>query len=347
MSGMVRRDRVNSVRRPSQGDVARLAGVSAQTVSRVANEHPNVDPATRERVRAAMSELGYRPNTAARALVTGRFGMIGVVSFDIGDLGNARTFGAITAAAGEAGFSVNFMGVRARTEQAVSEAVDRLAVQSVDGIVLIESRILDTPALTLPSALPVVVADGDRAHGYPGVDIDQADGARQAVNHLLSLGHDTVWHLSGPCDSHAAHRREHAWRDTLRAAGAPVPEPVRGDWSPASGYERGKALAADPEVRAVFAANDQMALGLLRALHEAGRSVPGEVSVVGFDDIPEAAYLPVPLTTVRQDFAEIGRHCVELLVERMANPGGPARHLEVPAKLVTRSSTGRPAVKGH
>ncbi|GAA3062988.1 hypothetical protein GCM10020254_03640 [Streptomyces goshikiensis] len=275
-------------------DVAAMAGVSSQTVSRVANNRENVDASTRERVLAAMKMLGYRPNTAARALVTGRFGTLGVISFDISAYGNARTFAAISDAAREADLFVNFMGARAQTGAAVRQAFQQLMVQSVDGIILIESQILDTPELRLPSAVPVVFADGDTGHRYANVDIDQAEGTRSVVAHLLGLGHRTVWHVAGPRDSYAARRRAEAWHRSLKDAGTVVPPLLYGDWSAASGYHAGRELADRPEVTAIFAANDQMALGVMRALQEAGRRVPQDVSVTGFDDVPEAAFFPAP-----------------------------------------------------
>ncbi|MCX4677422.1 LacI family DNA-binding transcriptional regulator [Streptomyces sp. NBC_01433] len=323
-------------------DVAALAGVSSQTVSRVANHRANVDATTREKVLAAMRTLGYRPNTAARALVTGRFGALGVVSFDMGAHGNARTLGAIADAAREADFSVNFMGVRAQTEAAVQQAFQHLMLQSVDGIVLVESQMLDTPSLHLPPTMPVVVADGDAGHRYPNVDFDQALGARSAVTHLLELGHRTVWHLAGPGDSFAARRRAESWRSTLQAVGAPVPPVRHGDWTAESGYRAGRELAGRPDVTAVFAANDQMALGLMRALHEAGRDVPGEVSVVGFDDIAESAFFEPPLTTVHQDFDLVGRHCVTLLLDQIDGRAEGPRRLAVEPALTVRSSTAPP-----
>nr|WP_237773339.1 LacI family DNA-binding transcriptional regulator [Streptomyces luteocolor] len=327
---------------PSMADVAAMAGVSSQTVSRVANNRENVDGATREKVLSAMQVLGYRPNTAARALVTGRFGALGVVSFDMGAHGNARTLGAIADAAREADFSVNFMGVRTQTEAAVRHAFQHLMLQSVDGIVLIESQILDTPSLRLPPSMPVVVADGDAGHRYPHVDFDQAHGAHSVVAHLLGLGHRTVRHLAGPHDAFSARRRAESWRRTLTDAGAPVPPLVHGDWSAASGYRADLGIARRGDVTAVFAANDQMALGLIRALHESGRDVPGDVSVAGFDDIPEAAYLRPPLTTVQQDFEVVGRHCVSLLLDQIeGRTDGPLRK-EVEPVLVVRASTARP-----
>ncbi|MFF3843138.1 LacI family DNA-binding transcriptional regulator [Streptomyces sp. NPDC001930] len=323
-------------------DVATMAGVSSQTVSRVANNRENVDASTREKVLSAMQTLGYRPNTAARALVTGRFGALGVVSFDVGAHGNARTLAAIADAAREADFSVNFMGVRAQTEAAVRRAFQHLMLQSVDGIVLIESQMLDTPSLHLPPSMPVVVADGDTGHRYPNVDFDQAHGAHSVVSHLLGLGHRTVWHLAGPRDSFAARRRSESWERTLAAAGAPVPPVLYGDWTAESGYRAGLGIARRREVTAVFAANDQMALGMLRALRESGRDVPGDISVAGFDDIAEAAYLHPPLTTVHQDFEVVGRHCVSLLLDQIeGRTDGPRRRAVEPV-LVVRSSTAPP-----
>lgn len=213
-------------------EVAAKAGVSSQTVSRVANNHDNVDATTRAKVLDAMQALGYRPNAAARALVTGKFGALGVVSFDVGAHGNARTLAAIADAAREAGFSVNFMGIRAQTEAAVQQAFRHLMLQSVDGIVLIESQMLDTPSLRLPPTMPIVVADGDTGHRYPHVDFDQARGTRSVVAHLLEMGHRTVHHVSGPRDSFAARRRAETWERTVVAVGAPCTPPCTGTGAP-------------------------------------------------------------------------------------------------------------------
>lgn len=332
-------------RPPSQADVAALAGVSSQTVSRVANNRSNVDEATRERVLSAMSVLGYRTNTAARALATGRFRMLGVVSFDLSAHGNARTLQAISGAAQQAGYSVNVAVASSATEGAVRSAFSKLADQAVDGIVLIEAQILDRPGLDLPTGVPVVLADGDPDQRYPNVDNNQAAGARDATTHLLGLGHRTVWHVAGPQDSYSARRRAAAWHAVLKESGAPVP-PVRyGDWSAASGYAIGRELAADREVTAVFAANDHMALGLVRALHEAGRDVPGDVSVVGYDDVAESGFFLPPLTTVHQDFEEVGRQCVARLLEQIENGGtGSAGTVSsVLPRLLLRASTAPPA----
>jgi DNA-binding LacI/PurR family transcriptional regulator len=204
-------------------------------------------------------------------------------------------------------------------------------------------HLLDATAVHLPPGVHVVVVDSDAGDRYPVVDTDQADGTRQAVRHLLGLGHRTVHHVAGPADSFAAERRASAWRQALTEAGLTAPPVERGDWSADSGYRAGVRLAADPSCTAVFAANDQMALGVLRAMHQAGRRVPAEVSVVGFDDIADAsAYLP-PLTTVHQDFAEVGRRCVRLLLDQIHDePTTPGTDL-VPTTLIVRESTAPPA----
>jgi DNA-binding LacI/PurR family transcriptional regulator len=309
---------------PSMADVARMAGVSPQTVSRVANNRANVEGTTRERVLDAMRALAYQPNIAARALATGRFGTIGVISSTLGNHGNARTLDGIADAAREAGFSINLVGVTTPARQEVHKAFGRLS--TVDGIAMIEAEVLDTPSLLLPRGVPIVVAGGRGGQEHPVIGSDQAAGARLATEHLLGLGHSTVWHVAGPPDSNSARHRHASWRRTLERAGRKVPQVLFGDWSAESGHRLGAYLAGRPDVTAIFAANDQMALGVLRALHEAGRAIPGEVSVVGFDDMPESAYFWPGLTSVRQDFAQVGRLCVENLLAQIRDkaPAGPA-----------------------
>ncbi len=323
------------------GDVAAHAGVSMQTVSRVANGLTNVGADTRERVLSSMRTLGYRPNGAARALRSGRFRTLGVVTFGLSSYGTMRTLEAIAVAASGAGYALTVMPVGRPKQADVNSALGRLSEQAVDGIIaLVETHILDRSTLELPPGLSAVVIDSTERADYPQVDADQAGGARQATEHLLGLGHATVWHIAGPVSSYAAARREGAWRETLQAAGASVPEVLRGDWSTTSGYEQGRRIASRPDVTAVFAANDQMALGLLRALHEAGRTVPGDVSVVGFDDMDGADSFWPPLTTVRQDFEAVGARAVELLIREVDGEPDPVRGLLLPTRLVVRGSTG-------
>ncbi|WP_405828229.1 LacI family DNA-binding transcriptional regulator [Streptomyces sp. NBC_01176] len=328
----------------SMADVARLAGVSSQTVSRVSNGYDGVNEETRQQVLAAMKELGYRPNSAARALKRGEFRTIGVITFNLSTTGNMRTLEAIATSAAQEGYAVTLLPVAVPTQDEVRGAFSRLGELAVDAVIAImEVHLLDAATISLPPHVQVVVADSDAGDRYAVVDTDQAGGARAAVRHLLDLGHRTVWHLAGPEESFAAQRRADAWNAALTEEGRVAPPLVRGDWSAESGYRAGLRLADERDCTAVFAANDQMALGLLRALHERGRRIPEDVSVIGFDDIPEAGSFLPPLTTVHQDFAEVGRLCVEGVLRRMHLDGTEHGTTLVPTKLVVRASTGPPA----
>ena len=322
-------------------DVAKLAGVSHQTVSRVLNGSPQVRPATRDRVLAAMQELDYHPNSAARTLATGRSRTLGVVSFDTTLYGPASTLYAIERAAHDAGYFITIMSLEALDRASVLSAVERLRMQGVDGILVIAPLEGSGDALVeLPLDAPVVAVEAGPADALPVVAVDQVAGAALATRHLLELGHPTVVHIAGRPDFLEAAQRIDGWRATLEAAGADVPPVLVGDWSARSGYELGRRLVREGGLSAIFVANDQMALGVLRALHEAGLEIPRQVSVVGFDDIPEAQYYTPPLTTVRQDFSEIGRRSLGLLLEMMESGGEPRDSPPlVTPELVLRSST--------
>jgi DNA-binding LacI/PurR family transcriptional regulator len=324
-------------------DVAKLAGVSHQTVSRVINDSAHVRPETRRRVLAAMRQLDYRPNPAARALVTGRTRTLGVVSFDTTLYGPASTLFGIEQAAHAAGYFITVASLLALDRASVTSAIERLRVQGVDGILVISPQENAAEALVnLPADVPLVAVEAGPEQSVPVVAVDQFGGAASATRLLLDLGHRTVWHLAGPRDWLEAQQRVAGWRSVLADAGAEAPPVLAGDWSPRSGYELGRRLAADPSVTAVFVANDQMALGVLRALHEHGRQIPGSVSVVGFDDIPEAQYFTPPLTTVRQDFGEMGRSSLRMLLELMQSSGQPPQRVTIAPELVVRRSTAPP-----
>ncbi|MEV4804436.1 LacI family DNA-binding transcriptional regulator [Nonomuraea sp. NPDC049421] len=340
---------------PIMADVARLAGVSQQTVSRVLNKHPRVREATRARVLHAIGILGYRRNLAARALVTRRSHRLGVIGFNTTLYGPARTVHGIEQAAREAGYFVSVLSLRtinaptataavsSLVEQGVDEAIGHLVEQGVDGVVVVAPQHAAARALAgLPPGLPAVAIEYPHHGHVPVVRVDQAEGARQATALLLALGHETVWHVSGPDGWLESEGRREGWRAALSAAGRRIPEPLTGDWTPRSGYVAGGELARVSGLSAVFVANDQMALGLLRAFSEAGIRVPEQVSVVGFDDVPESAYFTPALTTVRQDFGQVGRLSIELLLGRM-DATEPVAHevLVVPPQLIARDSTAR------
>ena len=321
-------------------DVARLAQVSYQTVSRVLHDSPNVHRDTRERVLTAIRQLDYRPNQMAQALVTGHSRTLGVVSFDTTLYGPASTLLGIEQAAHGAGYAVSIASLQSPNRPSMLGAVQRLQGQGVEGIIVIAPQKSAVNALLhLSHRVPLVAVEAGPDDSVPVVAVDQFAGAVAATRHLLDLGHRNVWHIAGPTDFLEAELRISGWKSALGRAGIKPPPLSRGDWSPRSGYEIGQRLAQNREVTAVFVANDQMALGLLRSLHEAGRDIPGDISLVGFDDVPESAYFTPPLTTVRQDFAEAGRRCLRLLVG-LIETGEPAENVMVAPELVVRSSTG-------
>ncbi|WP_027479217.1 LacI family DNA-binding transcriptional regulator [Gryllotalpicola ginsengisoli] len=336
-----RMTRPQAPRPASMLDVARLAGVSGQTVSRVTNGSEAVAADTRERVLAAMRTLGYRPNSAARALKSGRFQSIGVLMFSLENFGPVHVLEGVSNAATARDYSLDLVTIGDPSTGEITKALERLDQERVDGIVIVlEAHQILEHAIRFPTRIPSILVDSQQYDDRVSVNADQAQGAELAVRHLLELGHPTVWHVSGPVHRmNAASDRQLAWRRLLEAEGRPVPPPVLGDWSAESGYRAGLRLARDPSVTAVFAANDQMALGLMRALHECGRRVPDEVSVVGFDDSPDAAYYWPPLTTVREDFRAVGALAIELLLEAIDGERHEPGLRALPNTLIVRDST--------
>ncbi|WP_246278248.1 LacI family DNA-binding transcriptional regulator [Phytohabitans rumicis] len=329
---------------PRSADVARVAGVSQKTVSRVFNDEPYVSADVRRRVLAAAEELGYRMNHAARALASGRTRSIGVVTLGTALYGPASLLMGVERAVRDAGYALRVVNTVEGDPAGVTGAVESLIEQGVDGIVISEP--IDEGAAAVRVDVPVLVLGAPPAFAAPqvltvGVAADAL--ARAATEHLLALGHATVHHLAGPQRWYAARDRLDGWRSALRAHGRAEPPVVEGDWSAVSGYEAGRKLAADRDVTAVFAANDDMAVGLIRALLEAGRRVPEDVSVVGFDDIPLAAYVTPPLTTVRQPFDAVAQEGLKLLVQAIEKPDAdPPPAVDPPVELIVRTSTAPP-----
>ena len=330
-------------RPPAMSDVARVAGVSHQTVSRVLNDHPSVRPQTKQRVLEAITELGYRRNVAARALVTRRTGAIGVISTGLPYFGPTSTLIAIEEAARDAGYFVSVATLAHIDAESSGRAVEHFLAQAVEGIIVIAPHDDVRDALVaFADEVPLVMIAAEPSPGfaYHTMSVDQELGARLATRHLLSLGHREVAHLAGPQDWIDARARVAGWRAELAAAGLPAPEPIEGDWGSNTGYEVGRRLAREGLPTAVFAANDQLALGLLHAFAAAGVSVPGDVSVVGFDDIAGSAHFIPPLTTVQQGFAELGGRCMEMLIAAIG--GHDLDPTPIPPQLVIRASTGPP-----
>jgi DNA-binding LacI/PurR family transcriptional regulator len=330
-------------------DVAAAAGVSHQTVSRVLNGHPSVSAATRRKVGEAIAKLGYRRNLAARALVTGTSHIVGVLVSNTTLSGPSRSLLAIEQIARARGYWVSMAGLQSPDPPEVAEANSHFIGLGMDGLISIAQTqaALDATVAGCRGVPTVLVtsghAPGSAAAAYATVDVDQYGGARQAMTVLRGLGHTRIAHISGPPADLHAEARTAAWRDSLPAGADGAAAPcVAGDWSARSGYQAALALlAADDVPSAIFAGNDRMALGVLRALHERGLRVPQDISVVGFDDIEGADCSIPPLTTIRQDHDALGLAAMELLLEVIG--GGPARPVKIPAELVVRASTAAPA----
>ena len=323
-------------------DVARLAGVSHQTVSRVLNNQPNVRPATRARVEQAISQLRYSPSPAARALVTRRTRTIGLVTPGISDYGPTSIAMHFTVAARAARYSVDTVSALDADANGIRWVIESLLRQRVDAIVII---VVDAEVLEfirgLELTIPLVAVAAGPKRGPHVVSIDQYRGARSAVRHLAEIGHTRIHHLAGPATAPDAIERVRGWRDELAAQRLEAPELLQGDWTAASGYELGHAMQLEPGI-AAFASNDLMAIGLLAALRERDLRVPEDVSIVGFDDVPEAPFMFPPLTTVRQDFAALGGLIMQKVLVSIEEPDTATEDTPLSTKLVVRASSAAP-----
>jgi DNA-binding LacI/PurR family transcriptional regulator len=318
--------------------------VSQKSVSRVFNDEPYVSQTMRERVLAAARELGYRPNSAARALHSGRSRRLGVVSLGSPLFGPASILLGIETRARALGYGVSVVNTEEGDTEGVSGAVDALLQQGVDGIVLSEP--IDLGPIELDVEVPVLTVGAFPGLHAPTLIVASGDATAAsaiATQHLLDLGHPTVHHVAGPQRWHAARERRAGWRAALSAAGVDPPLDVEGDWSAASGYDAAHRLVVAGPVTAIFSANDDMAIGVVRALTEQGLTVPDDVSVVGFDDIPTAGYLNPPLTTVAAKHGRYAERGLEALV-RAIDGTSPAGRLTVTdgLRLVVRASTAPP-----
>lgn len=330
-------------RMPSIYDVAQRAGVSHQTVSRVVNGFEGIRPATREKVLTAIRELGYRRSVAAHTLAAGRTGSIGVLSPATAGFGPVSTLLAVEHAIREAGYRPLVTSVVPKAE-AVRAGVEFLLDHSVEALVAI------TPYRVMLAeldgiGLPVLTLQAG-GEGPDAVDVDQRAGIEAVVDHLVALGHTAVQHIAGPAGYIEADLRRSSFARAIEDRGLPLLPVLEGDWTADAGYALAASIAR--ETTAIVAGNDQMALGVVHGLADRGVRVPGDMSVTGFDDIPEAAHSLPPLTTAHQDFAEIGRLAVARLVTRLAGAEVPLPlplPLPVPVapRLVVRASTAPPS----
>ncbi|MEU9187542.1 LacI family DNA-binding transcriptional regulator [Streptomyces sp. NPDC048484] len=331
-------------------DVATSAGVSYQTVSRVINGHPSVKPSTRERVLAAIDELGFRRSSTALALASGRSRAVTVLTANTTHYGYASILQGIEEAARAASYAVGIGVLESRDEADVAAQVQR-AADTGGGLIVIAYDPAGVRALgAVPAGLPVVGVvetparppGGDR----PWVWTDDREAAYEATRHLLSLGHETVHYVAIPSSTRRTSARTSGWQQALKEAGAPRPRPVQGSWGPAGGHAAGLKLAGDRDITAILCGNDDLALGVMRALHEKGRSVPDDVSVAGFDNAPHSAFLTPSLTTVRLDFTGLGRSAFGLLHAVLEESVQVGPHPVSVPELVVRESSGPPPRRG-
>lgn len=330
----------NVVRGPSMHDVAARAGVSHQTVSRVLNGFKGIRPGTKDRVLAAITELGYRRNVAARSLATGRSQAVGVLIPNTPDFGPISSFYAVERALRDAGFQA-LSTATANDAESVDEALDFLFGRSIEALVLMApTRAVLDVADARTSDVPVAyLLTGDERAPW-SISVDQGQGVRLAIEHLVARGHTRIQHVTGPADSTEGRLRKEAFVAEITRLGLPQSPMIDGNWSAQSGFDAGSQLGHS--TTAVFCGNDQMALGLIHALGLRGIDVPGDVSVIGFDDIPEAAHMMPPLTTVRQDFRQVGALAVDVLVAALSGEELPDT-TPLPAELIERQSVAAPS----
>jgi len=331
-------------------DVAQKAGVSTQTVSRVINKFSFVSGETRQRVEAVVEQLGYRPNMLARSLSQQRSSTLGIVTFDLRYIGTSRTLSGIADKADELGYMLLIKELNNYIVHRIDDVIDSLLARQVDGILWavpeigdnhawIEERIQNIP-------VPVVFVAMQPREGIPSVATDNFQGAVVAVLHLLDCKRKKIGHISGPAGWWEADERKRGWRETLGAAGFPTSEQhcAQGDWSSASGEQAvTQLLESFPDMDAVFVANDQMALSVLREVCRRGIRIPEQLAVIGFDDIPESNYFYPSLTTISQDLHLLGEKAVQGVVEliraRQENSSFSSQSLLITPKLVVRESS--------
>jgi LacI family transcriptional regulator len=320
-------------------DVAGLAGVSIKTVSRVVNHQGEISEATRQRVQAAIDQLDYRPNILARSLIHQRSNTLAVVAWGIDYFGPSRTVVGIEQEANDLGYSL-FLNLMSRPDDHHEQILDTLIARRVDGIIWAVPEVGNNRSWIQPNRIdqlpPVVFLSMAPCPGISVVSVDNCNGAKQAVEHLLQQGRRKIGIITGPMAWWEARERYAGWQEALEEAGldaSPSLVVKSDDWSAVNG-EQGmrKLLSQTPDIDAVFASNDQIALGALGTAHQLGRCVPKELAVVGFDNIPEAAFFWPPLTTIYQQLVDVGRIAVKYLHEMIL-----ARRMqsEIPQPLST------------
>ncbi|MEO8392328.1 MAG: substrate-binding domain-containing protein [Chloroflexota bacterium] len=338
-------------------DVARRAGVSYQTVSRVINNHANVADETRQRIQETIVELDYHPNKAARSLAARHSQTLALITFGLDFYGPAQMVVHIERAARNAGYDLIFSNVASNVSSAsgstnasvksIQAAVNSIRRWQVDGILMI-TPILEMSYETIARQgksedIPIVQINGPLGAQTPSVVVEQRAGSRMITQHLIDLGHRRIAEICGPLTWFDALERHQSWEKTLQTAGLEVGASIQGDWTAQGGYQAAQQLLSrHTDFTALVVGNDQMALGAMRALRETDLRIPEDVSIVGFDDIAESSFMEPPLTTIRQDFAALGKRGIEYLIARIVNPDLPLQQQVIYPEVILRSSTAAP-----
>jgi len=332
---------VSTTRGPSMFDVAKLSGVSHQTVSRVINNHINVSEKTKAKVLKAMDTLGYSPNLVARALVTGRTATIGVLSHDTTLFGPASTLHAVQSAAREKGYKTTIFSLKSEDRESIISGIKELMNDGVDGIVIIAPQVSGAQELSdVVGTFPAVLVENESSASLPSVNVDQLYGAYEVTKHLVNLGHKFIAHISGPKDWYESGKRLQGFKKAVKEKKLDDSLVWEGDWSSSSGYNAAKKILKNQKITAIFAGNDAMALGALKAVSEAGLQVPADISLVGFDDLPESPFFTPSLTTARQDFHEVGEQALAILLG-LINKKKARMNVAIKPEILIRDSTAK------
>lgn len=332
-------------------DVASVAGVSTQTVSRVINERPDVSPETRKRVKDVIEQVGYRPSALARSLISQRSYTLGVVIAGLKYIGPSSALSGIASAAEEAGYALLLKEVPRFDTDDIDPIFQSFLSRHVDGIIWAVSEVgenrkwMNTSSIDLE--IPLVYLTMEPRADVSVVSINNYQGGRLAVSHLLEQGYRHIGHIAGPLEWWEARQRKKAWKDVLTEANCEIQDShwVAGNWSSASGAVAVEKLFNQyPEMDSIFVANDQMALSVLQSIHQKGLRIPEDIGVVGFDNIPESAFFWPSLTTIQQDQYHVAKVAVEEMIKIIEagrdglNPVEPRSILLEPTLVVRRSS---------
>ncbi len=322
-------------------DVATHSGVSHQTVSRVLNGHKSVTEKTRKKVLKAVEELGYRPNLTARALVTGKTATIGVLSHDTTLFGPASTLHSVQSAARNNGYRTTIYSLKSEDSESITTGISDLINEGVDGIVIIAPQIRGAKEISnVIGSFPAVLVENESSAALPSVNVDQFYGAYELTRHLIMLGHKSVAHISGPKNWYETGQRVKGYKKALSESKLGSTLIWEGDWSSRSGFEATKKIIKNKEITAIFAGNDAMALGAMKALSEAGLNVPTDISLVGFDDLPESEFFSPALTTAKQDFHAVGDQALGILLA-LINHSKVRMNVAIKPEILIRTSTAK------